>query len=212
MDSSRKADFIGLIRQHQRLINSVCAAWYRNEEDLKDLRQDIILQLWKSFPSFRGDSHGGAIGILTAVFIYCRKREGSFLWIMDRLAVVSAFTGGVIRLGNLMNSEMIGKAASVPWAFVFVRIDQVPRHPAQLYESLCYFLIFFLLFRLWKARRAKMRPGFLSGWFLVLLFSCRFIIEFFKIDQSAFEAGMPLNMGQLLSIPFILLGLRLMQY
>lgn len=154
-------------------------------------------------------SHGGAIGILIAVFMYCRKKKESFLWVLDRLAIVAAFTGGLIRLGNLMNSEMIGRAASVPWAFVFARVDQVPRHPAQLYESLCYFLISFLLFRLWKIRREKMRRGYLLGWFLALLFTCRFIIEFFKIDQSAFEAGMLLNMGQLLSIPFILLGLGL---
>jgi phosphatidylglycerol---prolipoprotein diacylglyceryl transferase len=152
-------------------------------------------------------SHGGAIGILIALYFFARKTQVPYLWIVDRLVIVSAFTGGLIRLGNLMNSEMIGQPTDVPWAFVFSAVDDIPRHPAQLYEAIYCFILFALLFSLWYRRRADGRNGLLTGVFLVVLFTLRFIDEFFKVNQEAFEDRMPLNMGQILSIPFVIAGL-----
>lgn len=161
------------------------------------------------FTGFQGlASHGGIFGIVVAVLLYSRKYNVRALWLFDKLSLVGALAGACIRFGNLMNSEIIGKPADVPWAFVFERVDSVPRHPGQLYEALSYLLIFVILFFL--TRNNKREPGFIFGLFFVLLFSARFIIEFFKADQSDFEAGMILNMGQLLSIPFILFGLWLL--
>ena len=152
-------------------------------------------------------SHGGAIGILLAVALYCKKYKQSFLWTMDRLVIVVALSGFFIRLGNLFNSEIIGRPANVSWAFIFERVDLIPRHPAQLYEATCYLFIFFLLWSIYKTKGKYLKKGFLFGLFLVLLFTVRFLIEFVKENQEAFENALPINMGQILSIPFILTGL-----
>lgn len=161
------------------------------------------------FTGFSGlASHGGALGIVVGVILYARKYKMPFFTVMDKLALVVPIAGFCIRMGNLMNSEIIGKSTDVPWAFIFVQVDNVPRHPGQLYEALSYLLIFFVMNFLYQ--RVKKEPGFIFGLFLILLFSARFIIEFFKIEQSEFEVGMTLNMGQLLSIPFIAIGILLM--
>ncbi|MCX2741115.1 prolipoprotein diacylglyceryl transferase [Pontibacter anaerobius] len=161
------------------------------------------------FTGFQGlASHGGIFAIVVAVILFSKKYDIKALWIFDKLSVVGALAGACIRLGNLMNSEIVGKPADVPWAFTFVRVDSIPRHPGQLYEVLTYLAIFAVLFTL--DRKAKREPGFIFGLFFVLLFSTRFIIEFFKANQSDFESGMLLNMGQLLSIPFIILGIVLL--
>lgn len=154
-------------------------------------------------------SHGGAIGILIAVLIYSRKEEINIYWILDKMALVIPLACGFIRLGNLFNSEMIGNPSNVPWAFVFHKIDSIPRHPGQLYESLAYFSIF--LFLNFFFQKVKKERGYLFGLCIVLLFSARFFLEFFKINQVEFESGMFLNMGQLLSLPFIFGGLFLMR-
>ena len=154
-------------------------------------------------------SHGGAIGIIVAVALYCRKYKQSFLWIMDRLGIVVALSGFFIRLGNLFNSEIIGKPTTVPWAFIFERVDPIPRHPSQLYESVLYLGIFTVLYFLYK-KACRYRNGFLFGCFLALLFSVRFLVEFTKENQEAFEAALAINMGQILSIPFIVVGIYLM--
>lgn len=154
-------------------------------------------------------SHGGAIGIIVAVALYCRKYKQSFLWIMDRLGIVVALSGFFIRLGNLFNSEIIGKPTTIPWAFIFERVDPIPRHPSQLYESVLYLGIFIVLYFLYKKTR-RYQNGFLFGCFLALLFSVRFLLEFTKENQEAFEAALAINMGQILSIPFILTGIYLM--
>jgi len=161
------------------------------------------------FTGFQGlASHGGIFAIVLAVILFSKKYDIKALWIFDKLSVVGALAGACIRLGNLMNSEIVGKPADIPWAFIFVRVDSIPRHPGQLYEALTYLTIFTVLFTL--DRKAKREPGFIFGLFFVLLFSTRFIIEFFKANQSDFESGMLLNMGQLLSIPFIVLGIILL--
>ena len=160
------------------------------------------------FTGFQGlASHGGIFGIVIAVVLFSRKYNIKALWIFDKLSVVGALAGVCIRLGNLMNSEIIGNPADVPWAFIFERVDSVPRHPGQLYEALAYFTIFIALFFL--DRKNKRELGFILGLFFILLFSARFLIEIFKANQSDFEADMILNMGQLLSIPFILFGVIL---
>jgi phosphatidylglycerol:prolipoprotein diacylglycerol transferase len=151
-------------------------------------------------------SHGGAIGIITAAFLYCRKEKERFLWLLDRLVVVVPLAAALIRMGNLMNSEIIGKPADLPFAFVFVQIDNLPRHAAQLYEAIFCGLLFILMYWLWKNMRHKFGEGFLLGVLSVSLFTERFLVEFLKENQSAFENNLTLNMGQTLSIPFVILG------
>ncbi|HEY5749297.1 MAG TPA: prolipoprotein diacylglyceryl transferase [Chryseolinea sp.] len=160
------------------------------------------------FIGFQGlASHGGAFGILIAITIFCIRKNISFFWVLDKLALVIPLAGCCIRLGNLMNSEILGKPSTVPWAFIFEQEDPQPRHPAQLYEALSYLLIFVALHFL--NRGLNRRPGFIFGIFLVLLFATRFLLEFLKENQSPFESDLTFNMGQLLSIPFILFGLIL---
>jgi prolipoprotein diacylglyceryl transferase len=157
-------------------------------------------------------SHGAAIGILVALFMYSRKNNDQpYIWLVDRMVITVALAGFFIRLGNLFNSEIIGKASDVPWAILLLRIDNPPiaRHPAQLYEAIAYLLIFFILFAIYKKYTLRTPRGLLFGLFLILVFSARFIVEFFKEVQEPFEKGMALNMGQILSIPAILAGLIL---
>ncbi len=155
-------------------------------------------------------SHGGVIGVLLGIYLFARRTKVSFLWVVDRVSIVAALTFSLIRLGNLMNSEMIGIPTAMPWGFVFTSYDDVPRHPAQLYEAIHYLIGFGTLFWLWNSRRNKMQNGFIFGCALVILFTFRFIDEFFKIDQVEFESGLILNMGQLLSLPFIVVGIVLL--
>lgn len=155
-------------------------------------------------------SHGGALGILIAVILYCRKTRLSFLWVVDRLAIVAPLTCAFIRMGNFMNSEIIGKPTGGSYGVIFQRVDNIPRHPTQLYEAASYLVIFVLMAFLYRKNN---RPhGFMFGIFLILLFTARFCIEFFKEEQVAFEQGMTFNMGQWLSIPFVLVGVALMIY
>jgi prolipoprotein diacylglyceryl transferase len=173
-----------------------------------------ILKIWKGGLA----SHGAAIGILLALWLYIRKYKLSFLWLIDRIVIVVALGGAFIRLGNLFNSEIYGLPTDLPWGFEFVRdrlydsntgdiLPTVARHPTQLYESLSYILIFLALFLFYRKRYKKVRDGFIFGVFMILLFSARFFIEFVENDQVAFEAGMQFNMGQLLSLPFIIAGI-----
>lgn len=153
-------------------------------------------------------SHGAAIGILIAIWLFSRKEKKDYLWTLDRVAIVVALSGFFIRMGNLMNSEIYGTETTVPWGFVFLRNHEVaPKHPTQIYEGLCYLLIFFLLYRIYWSKKGQHLQGLLISLICILVFTARFFIEFLKEDQVAFEAHMKLNMGQLLSIPFILLGL-----
>lgn len=155
-------------------------------------------------------SHGGVLGALLALYVYSIKYKKDFLWTLDRLTIAGSLLGGFIRLGNLMNSEIIGIPTQVPWAFVFVRIDQVPRHPAQLYEALFYLAISSILFLLWRSGKMQHRKGFLFGLGLSLIFAQRFVMEFFKENQVAFEENLVLNMGQILSVPLIIIGILIM--
>lgn len=154
-------------------------------------------------------SHGAAIGIIIGLWIFIRRRknEYTFLWIMDRIVITVALAGTFIRIGNFFNSEILGSEADLPWAIIFERVDMVPRHPGQLYEAISYLIIFFILGFTYLKKKAAIEPGKLFGIFLTLVFGARFIIEFFKERQTDFEIGLPMHMGQLLSIPFVLLGI-----
>jgi len=166
-----------------------------------------ILMVWKGGLA----SHGAAIGILTAIYLFVKKKKVySFLWILDRIVITVALGGFFIRMGNLFNSEIIGKPTDVPWAFVFTLIDNVPRHPSQLYEAIAYLFIFIFLITFYFRTNAKFKQGTLLGLLSLLIFTFRFFIEFTKENQTYFEANMPLNMGQILSIPFILFGIYLL--
>lgn len=159
------------------------------------------------FTGYRGlASHGGTLGLMIALWAYVRK-TGMNLWqVLDNIAIATPVTACFIRLGNLMNSEIIGKVSDVPWAFVFERIDNLPRHPGQLYEAIAYAILFFIGWRLYRRMPQRVGTGYFFGLCLAYIFTARFFIEFTKEVQEAFEASLPLDMGQLLSLPFIVLG------
>jgi prolipoprotein diacylglyceryl transferase len=157
-------------------------------------------------------SHGGALGLLIALYFYSRKTKHSMIDTIDLIAVVAALACGFIRLGNFMNSEIIGIPTTKPWGVIFERVDNVPRHPAQLYEAISYFIIFTIMMILYNKMRDRLKNGFFFGLVLVLCFTARFIIEFVKENQVGFEDGMTFNMGQLLSLPYILVGIGFIIY
>lgn len=166
-----------------------------------------IFQIWKGGLA----SHGAAVGIMLALYFYVKNRKDmTYLWIFDRVVITVALAGFFIRMGNLFNSEIIGKPTNASWGFIFESVDLIPRHPAQLYESIAYLLIFFFLFSFYFRKEGKFKQGLIFGIFLISVFAFRFFVEFIKEDQSAFEEGMFLNMGQILSIPLILLGIFLL--
>ncbi|GHN01599.1 prolipoprotein diacylglyceryl transferase [Cytophagales bacterium WSM2-2] len=155
-------------------------------------------------------SHGGILGALIALYLYHRKFKKDYLWMLDRLVIGGALLGAFIRIGNLLNSEIIGVPSQLPWAFMFSQIDQTPRHPAQLYEALFYLIISLSLFLIWRSQKVSNYKGFLFGLGIFLIFSQRFLVEFLKENQVEFEEQLKLNMGQTLSIPLILMGIVIM--
>ncbi|MGL4364625.1 MAG: prolipoprotein diacylglyceryl transferase [Bacteroidales bacterium] len=169
-----------------------------------------ILKVWEGGLA----SHGAAIGVPFGLYLFCRKYKMNFLWLIDRIAVVVALTGFFVRIGNLMNSEIYGIPTSLPWGFIFMRAGEtIPKHPTQIYEALAYLFIFFvLMFIFQKHEKLRNKGGFLIGLFFTLVFGFRFFVEFIKERQVAFEESLTFDMGQLLSIPFIVLGLCLIVY
>ena len=162
---------------------------------------------WR-FTGYEGlASHGGTIGLIIALWLYVRRTKVNLWRVLDNVAIATPVTACLIRLGNLMNSEIIGKATDVPWAFIFERVDLLPRHPGQLYEAIAYALFFFIGWYLYRKQPQRVGTGFFFGLCITLIFTARFFIEFTKDIQEEFEASMLLNMGQLLSLPFIALGL-----
>lgn len=153
-------------------------------------------------------SHGGGIGIFTGLYLFCRKTKMDFIWLADRLVIVVAAAGAMVRIGNFFNSEIIGLPSDLPWAVIFAKVDAIPRHPAQLYEAIAYICIFIFLWIYYK-RSASLKRGWMLGIFLILLFTVRILVEFIKENQEAFEDSMTFNMGQWLSVPFVLAGLYL---
>ena len=151
-------------------------------------------------------SHGGTLGLMIALWLYVKKTKLSIWTVLDNIAIATGSMACCIRLGNLMNSEIIGKITDVPWAFIFERVDKVPRHPGQLYEAIAYAILFCIMWVLHRKMPQKIGTGWYFGFCLTYIFTFRFFIEYTKEIQEAFEASLPLDMGQILSIPFILLG------
>ena len=155
-------------------------------------------------------SHGGVFGVLIALYFYQRKAKFNYFWILDRAAIAGALSGCLVRIGNFLNSEIIGKATNVPWAVVFKRLDDLPRHPVQLYEAISYASIFLFLLFLYKNSPTFNLNGRLTAWFLILIFSTRFLLEFYKVSLVDYDSHLWLSAGQLLSIPFILTGIYIL--
>lgn len=167
-----------------------------------------ILKIWEGGLA----SHGAALGILLALYLYSnRKKHQDFLWIVDRMVIVVAMSGCFIRLGNLFNSEIVGAPTGADWGFLFTRYERnpVPRHPSQIYEAAAYLGVFIYLLLRYNKQKEKTDQGSLFGRFLIGVFGFRFFVEFFKENQEAWEATIPLNMGQWLSIPLVILGIYL---
>ena len=167
-----------------------------------------ILKIWEGGLA----SHGGAVGILIALLIFAKRNpDYPFLWLLDKITLIAGLNGFFIRIGNLFNSEIIGTPTTLPWAFIFIRIDDIPRHPVQLYESLAYGAVFLILLTVYR-RYKDIGPGLIAGLFFMLVFTVRFLLEFLKIRQAEYSANLPLSTGQLLSIPFCVVGVILIIY
>ena len=162
---------------------------------------------WK-FTGYEGlASHGGTLGLMIALWIYVRKTKVGIWTVLDNVAIATPIAAFFIRIGNLMNSEIIGKVTDVPWAFVFERVDMMPRHPGQLYEAIAYAILLFIGFAVYKKYPQRVGTGFYFGLCLTYIFTARFFIEYTKEIQEEFEASLPLDMGQMLSIPFVIIGI-----
>ncbi len=154
-------------------------------------------------------SHGGGLGAIIALYFGAKKYKCDFLWLLDRLVIPTALFGFFVRMGNFMNSEIVGIKTDVSWGIIFARVDEFARHPTQLYEAFAYLAIFLLLFWIYAKKREKFKIGFIFGLFLTLVFTARFVIEFVKTRQADYSFGIGLSTGQLLSIPFLILGIFL---
>lgn len=162
---------------------------------------------WK-FVGYEGlASHGGTLGLMFALWLYCRNMKMPLWTVLDNIAIATPIVACCIRLGNLMNSEIIGRPTDVPWAFIFQRVDDLPRHPGQLYEAIAYFLMMFVGWYFYRSGKKEVGKGFFFGLCLTMIFTFRFFIEYTKDIQETFEQGMLFNMGQLLSVPLIALGI-----
>ncbi len=169
-----------------------------------------ILKIWEGGLA----SHGAAVGIVIGLYFFARRYNKHYLWVMDRIVIVVALAGFLIRMGNLMNSEIFGDVTTLPWGFVFVQYFgegyTLSHHPTQLYEAFSYLLLFVFLYKYYWIHKGAPAEGAIFGYFLIILWSVRFLIEFIKLPQVDFEKTMFLNMGQLLSIPFIIVGIILL--
>lgn len=154
-------------------------------------------------------SHGGGIGVLLVIYLFAKKNHESYLYLLDRIAIPTALAGFLIRFGNFFNSEIIGTPSTLPWAIIFAKLDSVPRHPVQLYEAFCYLLICILLTVTYKKWAKTLPNGLLFGLFLSSVFTSRFLLEFIKLGQASYTTELWVNTGQLLSLPFITIGLVL---
>ncbi|WP_425601978.1 prolipoprotein diacylglyceryl transferase [Shewanella insulae] len=165
-----------------------------------------ILAIWEGGLA----SHGGGLGAILALYYYHRKMKLPFLFLLDRLAIATAIFGFFVRMANFVNSEILGVPSDKPWAIVFEQVDMLPRHPAQLYEALAYLTIFIALWIIYKTTEMKQKQGAQFGLFLVWVFSARFLIEFVKVKQAAYAQDWSMSAGQMLSIPFLLVGVFLL--
>ena len=165
-----------------------------------------ILAIWEGGLA----SHGGGLGAILALYYYKRKVKLPFLFLLDRLAIATAIFGFFVRMANFANSEILGVPSDKPWAIIFERIDMLPRHPAQLYEAIAYLAIFITLWIIYQSTQMKQKQGAIFGLFLVLVFSARFAIEFVKVKQAAYAQDWTMSAGQVLSVPFLVVGVILL--
>jgi len=162
-----------------------------------------ILAVWEGGLA----SHGGVMGVLLATWLFSKKHNESFMWLLSRLTIPAALSGAAIRIGNFMNSEIVGKPTDVPWAIIFERIDNLPRHPSQLYEAIAYFTIFIFLLLVYKMIKPAFATKVLPALWFLTIFTVRFFLEYVKTKQASYNVDQVLTTGQWLSVPFMLLGL-----
>ena len=162
-----------------------------------------ILKVWKGGLA----SHGGLLGVLIALYFFSKKYHESYMWLISRVAMPGALTAAFVRFGNLFNSEILGLPTDSPWAIIFPRVDMIPRHPVQLYEAFSYLFLLAILVVVYK----KVTPGFatriLPGIFLTYMFTIRFLLEYTKTRQADYQWDLPFTTGQMLSVPFIIIGI-----
>ncbi len=164
-----------------------------------------ILKIWHGGLA----SHGGFLGLMMGLWLFSKKYKIELLWLLSRATIPAMLVAAAIRIGNFFNSEIIGKATDGTWGVIFSRVDSTPRHPVVLYESISYLIIFTLLFWLYKKLDEKKFTNIALGLTFLLGFSARFVLEYFKTAQSEFATALPITMGQLLSVPFIIIGILL---
>lgn len=162
-----------------------------------------ILAVWEGGLA----SHGGGLGAILGIWLYSRRSGVAFSWLMDRIVISAALFGFFVRVANFLNSEIVGSESHLPWAVVFVRLDTVSRHPAQLYEAVGYLLLFLVMLWLYFKKGAGSYRSVLTGVFLTMAFSIRFLVEFIKETQASYTLSLGLNVGQLLSLPFFMAGI-----
>jgi len=162
-----------------------------------------ILKVWKGGLA----SHGGLLGVLIALYVFSKKYKESYLWLISRVAMPGALTAAFVRFGNLFNSEILGLPTDKPWAIIFPRIDMIPRHPVQLYEAFAYLFLLFILVTVYKKTAPAFATKILPGIFLTYMFIVRFLLEYTKTRQADYITSLPFTTGQMLSVPFIIIGI-----
>jgi len=162
-----------------------------------------ILAVWKGGLA----SHGGLAGVLIALYIFAKRYNESYTWLLSRVAIPGTLVAAFVRFGNLFNSEILGTPSELPWAIIFQRVDMIPRHPVQLYEAFAYLFILVLLLGIYKKVTPLFATKILPGTFAVTLFTARFFIEYAKTRQASYATDLPFSTGQMLSVPFIIVGI-----
>jgi len=162
-----------------------------------------ILKVWKGGLA----SHGGLLGVLIALYVFSKKYNESYMWLISRVAIPGALTAACVRFGNLFNSEILGLPTEKPWAIIFPRVDMIPRHPVQLYEAFAYLFLLFILVTVYKKIAPSFATKILPGIFLTYMFIVRFLLEYTKTRQADYTTSLPFTTGQMLSVPFILIGI-----
>jgi prolipoprotein diacylglyceryl transferase len=162
-----------------------------------------ILKVWKGGLA----SHGGLLGVLIALYVFAKKYKENYLWLLSRVAMPGALTAAFVRFGNLFNSEILGLPTDKPWAIIFERIDMIPRHPVQLYEAFSYLTLLLILVIVYRKVIPAFATKILPGIFLTFMFIMRFLLEYTKTRQADYTTSLPFTTGQMLSIPFILIGI-----
>jgi len=161
-----------------------------------------ILKIWKGGLA----SHGGLIGVLIALYLFTKKYQENYLWLLSRVTIPGALTAAFVRFGNLFNSEILGLPTDKPWAIIFERVDMLPRHPVQLYEAFAYLTLFAILLIVYKKVSFSTSTKILPPLFLTYMFTVRFLLEYTKTKQADYTWDLPLTTGQALSLPFIIIG------